>query len=505
MSVYMNAMVLRSAWASLTIAVHGARRQGSALNLAYLAEVKEASSERALAANSLQVVSQSDTGLLAEHAHAAHSNVSAGEAFSPEPHMPSAWKNKLEWVSNLGSGGSAVVHKMKVLCDVKANEAREVGMKTFFEDEATMKNLVRELETIQAVSTAEVRSPFVTSMAGNTAIQEENGQVYILMEYLNSGDMFDMLRDDRRVKEIGGRGVFISFFIHVLLGLKHMHEIGYVHMDLKLQNCVVDCKMVDGRQKCWAQVIDLGAALPIGNPAKDGVLFTKEYLAPEMGAAFMAGVPFPVEPAYDLYGVGVMLYYTLFKRDPMCSNNDVRGMLRCLATYSPSTDPLLRKPCAGQGPVETVRIAKVICGLMEPNPKKRWAIDRAIREIKSMAMWLASRDFQSSYNEPCRAGKKVHNLVFDQRETKDIKASKCLIKGVDATRACPKEMTAYCYEANPAARCCCQNKGVTRLGQLLHFATWACEPAARRDIWNMDTDPSYAKARSPPPACLNLP
>lgn len=326
-----------------------------------------------------------------------------------QPNIPEPWKGSLTWVEELGAGSSAAVHKVSATCGAKANEGRDVAMKVFYEDETTRGHLGRELDAIKDMSMPEHRSDFVSSILGDAPYEDESGKVFILMEYLNQGDLLDILYDDDRMKAIGGLGAFYALFVQILLGLRAMHRAGWVHMDVKLQNVAVDCQMSRSRRHCWAQVIDLGAAVRINNPNGVGIFYTKEYLAPEMARAFMLGEEFPVEPSYDVYATGVMMYRTYYGEHPPCTNDDVTVQFRCLANWTRNRDPHLQSACQGRGTTEAVHIGKAICAMMHEDPQGRLTVDEAIVEIKKLALWVGEKE--------CRKGKSVAQCLARIRST----------------------------------------------------------------------------------------
>lgn len=65
------------------------------------------------------------------------------------------------------------------------------------------------------------------------------GLKYIMMEYVNGGLMFDVIKSLKACGEDGGR-----YFMHQMLDvLEHLQSFAVCHRDLKLENILVDDQM----------------------------------------------------------------------------------------------------------------------------------------------------------------------------------------------------------------------------------------------------------------------
>ncbi|SDT77149.1 serine/threonine-protein kinase [Actinoplanes derwentensis] len=122
----------------------------------------------------------------------------------------------------------------------------------------------------------------------------ESGEVpYVVMELINGPTLAQRVAQGR----IPPRTIF-RICGEVATALSVAHEDGLVHRDIKLANI-----MVTGS---GAKVVDFGIAAVAGPASPDDVLFgTPAYLAPER----LTGGP--VEPASDVYALGVLLYRLL--------------------------------------------------------------------------------------------------------------------------------------------------------------------------------------------------
>jgi serine/threonine protein kinase len=86
-------------------------------------------------------------------------------------------------------------------------------------------------------------------------------------------------------------------FVHVAMGLRAMHQLGYVHCDIKPNNILIDNT---GR----VRVIDFGQSCKIGT-IKERIQGTPDYIAPEQVNRQ------PVTVQTDVYNLGATLYWAL--------------------------------------------------------------------------------------------------------------------------------------------------------------------------------------------------
>mmetsp|Transcript_32747 Transcript_32747/g.76275 ORF Transcript_32747/g.76275 Transcript_32747/m.76275 type:complete len:376 (-) Transcript_32747:1340-2467(-) len=104
------------------------------------------------------------------------------------------------------------------------------------------------------------------------------------------------------------------YFIQLLNGVGYMHDHGYCHRDLKLENCLVTH---DGILK----VADLGSAIPMGEnrQIKGSLVGSVPYLAPEVlterGKQYDGALA-------DLWSIGVILFALLASLKPFGSEKD---------------------------------------------------------------------------------------------------------------------------------------------------------------------------------------
>jgi serine/threonine-protein kinase len=89
----------------------------------------------------------------------------------------------------------------------------------------------------------------------------------------------------------------IDTFLQAADGLKAMHEMGYVHCDIKPNNILRDDKGV-------VKIIDFGQSCAIGTE-KERIQGTPDYIAPEQVDRL------PISPQTDVFNLGATLYWAL--------------------------------------------------------------------------------------------------------------------------------------------------------------------------------------------------
>jgi serine/threonine-protein kinase len=132
---------------------------------------------------------------------------------------------------------------------------------------------------------------------------EDQGVMYIAMEYVKGHDLQDLMRDQAMT-----RSEALEILAQVCDGLAFAHQNHIVHRDIKPANVRV---LRDGK-RLQAKVMDFGVAR-VGNSdmtATGMVMGTVSYMAPEY---IRTGIP---DSRSDLFALGVMLYECLSGRKP---------------------------------------------------------------------------------------------------------------------------------------------------------------------------------------------
>ncbi|VAH14025.1 unnamed protein product [Triticum turgidum subsp. durum] len=172
-------------------------------------------------------------------------------------------------------------------------------------------------------------------------------KIYMVLEFVNGGELFDRIAIKRKLSEREGRRLFQQ----LIDGVSYCHEKGVYHRDLKPENVLID-------RKGNIKISDFGlSALPqhLGN---DGLLHTTcgspNYIAPEVlqNRGYDGSLS-------DIWSCGVILYIMLVGHLPFDDRNMVvlyqkifKGDTQIPEWLSPGAQNLLKR-------------------ILEPNPMKR--------------------------------------------------------------------------------------------------------------------------------------
>ncbi len=187
----------------------------------------------------------------------------------------------------IARGGMATVYSAT---DLRLDRfvAIKVMHASLAEDSAFVSRFVRE-----AKSAARLSDPHVVAVYDQG---EDNGLIYLVMEYVPGRTVRDVLREFGRLSPEQA----LTILDPVLQALDAAHAAGFVHRDVKPENVLLTD---DGRVK----VADFGLARAIsaGNAtaATQGLLIgTVAYLSPEQVQRGIA------DARSDVYGAGILLY-----------------------------------------------------------------------------------------------------------------------------------------------------------------------------------------------------
>ncbi|MCR5635852.1 MAG: Stk1 family PASTA domain-containing Ser/Thr kinase [Clostridiales bacterium] len=198
---------------------------------------------------------------------------------------------------------------------------------------------------------------------------------YIVMEYIDGITLKEYIAQQ---KEIGWKEA-LHFIVQILNALKHAHEKGIIHRDIKPQNIML---LQDGTIK----VTDFGIARFSNKETRtmtDKAIGSVHYIAPEQARGDIT------DNKSDLYSVGVMMYELLTGKLPFEADNAVS-----VAIMQLQTDP---KPLKEINPEIPDGLEEITLKAMQKNPAKRYAsADEMLADIE-MFRQNPSIKFQYTY------------------------------------------------------------------------------------------------------------
>ena len=203
----------------------------------------------------------------------------------------------------IGGGGMADVYKAHdKLLD------RAVAVKILHQQYANDAEFVEKFRR-EATGAAKLAHPNIVNIYD---VGEDGGSQYIVMEYVEGGDLFDEIKrgENERLGEEKSR----YYFQQIITALEYCHNKNIIHRDLKPENILFDQK--ENRIK----ISDFGLATILKE--KDEKLSdfcgTTNYIAPEIiketGKIFSSG-GYSGQPA-DIWSSGVILYNMVSGENP---------------------------------------------------------------------------------------------------------------------------------------------------------------------------------------------
>lgn len=190
-------------------------------------------------------------------------------------------------------------------------------------DEKAIKN---EIEILRLIGD----HPNVTQIVD---IFEEPEKIYIVMELVSGGELFDRIIEKEYFSEADSRDVMEVIF----RTLQHMHECGIVHRDLKPENILYASKQPNASIK----IADFGLARMYRRFEDDDPTITPlstmcgtpSYVAPEVVTAGMT----QYTAQCDMWSAGVLLFVMLVGYPPFVADNPpmlFRKIRRCEYSFA---------------------------------------------------------------------------------------------------------------------------------------------------------------------------
>jgi predicted ATPase len=244
--------------------------------------------------------------------------------------------NRYRLVRKIGEGGMGTVFEAEDRLNAKfvALKCLKSRPDQDYSDTHQRQLLAREFQTL-----AGLRHPHIISVL-------DFGYDSQLRPYFT----MPLLHGARNILEVAAERMLhgkVRLLIEMLQALNYLHRHGILHLDLKPSNVLVE---PNGR----VRVLDFGIATELTHAPEIGG--TLEYISPEM----LNGEP--IEPASDLYAVGVIAYQIFAGEHPFAANGIAQLIYRVL-TERPDSERLAAP--------EAVR--QVIMRLLAKKPSERYA------------------------------------------------------------------------------------------------------------------------------------
>jgi len=247
-------------------------------------------------------------------------------------------------IKKLGSGAMATVFLGRQL-SLDRLVAIKVLPKKFSTDPKFIERFYKEGRAAARLNDHNIVGAYDVGQAGE--------HHYFVMEYVDGETVYDRIVAKRRFSEKEAMGIVRQ----VASALKHAHEQGFIHRDIKPKNIMLSKNLT-------VKLADLGLARAMSD---------KEAAEAESGRAF--GTPYYISPEQirgekdigppsDIYGLGATFYHMVTGRVPFEGKSPSEVMHRHLKAQLTPPDHL--------NPEVSSNVAQVIEMMLQKNPRDRY-------------------------------------------------------------------------------------------------------------------------------------
>lgn len=264
---------------------------------------------------------------------------------------------RFEILSELGSGGMAVVYKAydRELDEIVALKVLKDGQ---WDDPLKLERLKEEIKLARRITHKNVLRTY--------DLGEIDGISFISMEYVHGITLRDLLKRTDRVPYSSG----LRLAKQLCYGLATAHDVGVIHRDIKPENLLID-------PTGTAKLMDFGIARTVGGSAsrltqEGSVVGTPLYLAPEQIAGDEPDL------RVDIYASGVVFYEVFTGKAPFTA-----GSLQQLILAKLHKDPDLPSTHWPEIP-EALETLIMTCLAQEPG-KRYPTVHDLLRDLETLS------------------------------------------------------------------------------------------------------------------------
>ena len=221
--------------------------------------------------------------------------------------------DRYEIVRNIGEGGMANVYLAHdTILD------RDVAVKILRGDLAGDEKFVRRFQR-EAISASSLSHPNIVGMYD---VGEDNGQYFIVMEYVNGKTLKNLIkkRGALTIPEV------MDIMLQVTSGIAHAHDSYIIHRDIKPQNIMIlDNGMI--------KITDFGIAMALNShelTQTNSVMGSVHYLPPEQANGSGSTIK------SDIYSLGILMFELLTGKIPFKGENAVEIAIKQMKEQIPS-------------------------------------------------------------------------------------------------------------------------------------------------------------------------
>lgn len=242
-----------------------------------------------------------------------------------------------KFIKKLGAGAMGTVVLARQL-SLDRPVAIKLLPRKFAQDQQFVERFYKEGRAAAKLNDPNIVAAYDVGKAGD--------HYYFVMEFIDGDTVYDRIQAIRRVPEKDALGVVRQ----AASALKHAHECGFIHRDVKPKNLMINTAGV-------VKLADLGLARADNDESaaaqEQGKIFgTPYYISPEQIRSR------PVTPATDLYGLGATFYHMVTGRVPFEASSAREVMQKHLKEHLTPPDQLVPKLSGGTSMIIEMLMAK---------------------------------------------------------------------------------------------------------------------------------------------------
>ena len=281
----------------------------------------------------------------------------------------------------LGNGNFAEVKLAIEKSSAKQYAVKIIDKKKMFLHPSLQDSLKHEVSILKSVC-----HPSITAVHD---VFETDAVLYIVLELVTGGELFDKIVNDGHFTETDSKFLFYQ----MLVAVKYLHDNGISHRDLKPENVLLSSKTID---KCVVKITDFGLAKLVGeNSFMKTVCGTPNYLAPEVVTIAGGRNEGSYDKAVDCWSLGVILYICLCGLPPF--NDESQGH----SLHEQITQGLYEFTESDWRHVSACA-KNLVTKLLTVDPKKRISVDEALKHP-----WMKDPVLPRKYEEALRASGEI--------------------------------------------------------------------------------------------------
>uniref|UniRef100_A0A8D0NP57 non-specific serine/threonine protein kinase n=1 Tax=Sus scrofa TaxID=9823 RepID=A0A8D0NP57_PIG len=262
-------------------------------------------------------------------------------------------------VQKIGEGSFGKAILVKSIEDGRQYVIKEINI-------SRMSNKEREESRREVAVLANMKHPNIVQYRESF---EENGSLYIVMDYCEGGDLFKRINAQKGI--LFQEDQILDWFVQICLALKHVHDRKILHRDIKSQNIFLT---KDGT----VQLGDFGIARVLNSTVELArtCIGTPYYLSPEICENK------PYNNKSDIWALGCVLYEMCTLKHALIAEEF------CLKTFSKfGAQPIpAKRPASGQSlafVISAPKITKPAAKYGVPLAYKKYG-DKKLHEKKSL-------------------------------------------------------------------------------------------------------------------------